>query len=416
MRYAITEATAQQIMAMGGINVKAAPVIGVVFATLPVPAVKKLKELGYRVEPVGKVKATTAPPAVSPPSPVQATPTYSLEQLAFVSGLEDIRELFDPPLYGGGVIIAVIDSGIRETHDMLNDRVVYSVNFTTDPMRDGFNHGTAVASVIAKIAPECGILNLKVLDNNGEGTIEEVVLAIEECIELRQEQDEFAPAVINMSLGTEDDGNYYNPLRVACRVALAEGLYVYAAAGNFGPAPGTVMNPACERYVGAVGSIGPDPFIVSDFSSRGPTVEGLVKPDAVMFGEDIILASSGSDTATEAKSGTSFSVAFVSAITVIYAEGVRRRAITRGTWIELEAGEMFFVSQYELIDIYLPLICVKPSGEPSGQDYAYGYGMPYGPLVAPAMGLVPAVGIDMSSLITAMMTVMMMGMMMKSMA
>ena len=64
--------------------------------------------------------------------------------------------------------------------------------------------------------------------------------------------------------------------------------------------PGTINCPACEQYVMAVGSAHYLPesntFVVSDFSSRGPTQEGLVKPDVVLFGEDIVVASSQSDT------------------------------------------------------------------------------------------------------------------------
>ena len=347
MRYAITGATPQQVVALGGSDVKGTRRIGVVFATFPEAKVKKLLELGYSVESIDKVNAT-----VEPPSPVQAIPTYSAEQLAFVAGVDEISKLFDPPLHGEGINIAIIDSGIRESHSMVKGLVIYSKNFTTGVMRDGFNHGTGVASVTASLVPKCGILNMKVLNDDGEGTVEEVVLAIEDCLELREAGDVAAPMVMNLSLGTIDDGNYYNPLRIACRAAVEDGMYVYAAAGNLGPGPQSILNPACERYVGAVGSVSYEPFVISDFSSRGPTVEGLVKPEGVMFGEDIVLASSDSDNASLAKSGTSFSVAFVTALAVIYAEGVNRKAIAKYQLVELPPGELYYVPQEEIIDTY----------------------------------------------------------------
>ena len=47
-----------------------------------------------------------------------------------------------------------------------------------------------------------------------------------------------APSVINLSLGTEDDGDPDDPVRVACRAAIQQGIWVIAGAGNDGPDSG----------------------------------------------------------------------------------------------------------------------------------------------------------------------------------
>jgi serine protease AprX len=423
MRYAITGATVDQVRSVGATDIKEARSTGIIFATLTEEQVSRLKSQGCTVSKVGEVRTAVMPPIVAPPVPVAAVPLYSPEQLIFAAGLESLRNLFIPPLYGEGFNAAVIDTGIRETHEKIRGHVIYRRNFTSDPMEDGFNHGTGVASIITTLAPKSGILNMKVLDNRGSGTEEDVVLAIDECITLHQSQSEIAPSTINLSLGSPDDGNPNSPLRIACRAALKEGIWVFAAAGNAGPAPRTITSPACEGYVGAVGSIGPVTaddkivgFIISNFSSRGPTMEGLVKPDGVMFGENIVLASSTDDTATIPKSGTSFSVAFASGMALVYFEGAYKYAQVKRQVTEPPFGTLVPISQEYLIDTYLPSVSAKPQGVAAGKDYDYGYGMPYGPYIAQyisqVLGLKPAVSLE--SIIAPLFGIGILGIMMKA--
>lgn len=418
MRYAVMGATVQQVKNVGGLDIKEARATGIIFATLTKEQADRLRSMGCHVDQVGKVGALVMPPIVAPPIPVAAAPTYSPEQLVWATGLEELRAITEPPLYGSGFNLAIIDSGIRETHEKINGRVVYRKNFTSDPIWDAFNHGTNVCSVALAVAPLCNILNLKVLDDKGSGTEENVVLAVDHCIDLYDTQPDIAPSVINLSLGGPDDGNPNNPMRVACRAAIERGIWVVAAAGNMGSAPWSIMSPACERYVLGIGSAKymPDEgtYIVSDFSSRGPTKEGLVKPDAVIFGEDIVMASSASDTATIAKSGTSFAAPFCSGMAIIYHDGAYKAAVTREWLVELPPAEIYYISVEELVDTYLPLLCVKPQGVLAGKDYDYGYGLPYGPFVAQAVGLIPAV--DISAMLIPVVTIAMLGMIIVPMA
>jgi len=411
MRYAIIGTTVQQVKDAGGADIKEARSTGIIFATLPKEQADRLRAMGCQVTEVGQVTATVMPPPiVAPPVPFAAAPTYTPEQLVWAAGMEELRGISEPPLYGSGFNLAIIDSGIRETHEKINGRVVYRKNFTSDPMRDAFNHGTSVCSVVLAVAPLCNILNLKVLDDKGNGSEEDVVLAIDDCIDLHDVEPAIAPSVINLSLGSPDDGNPNNILRVACRAAIDKGIWVMAAAGNMGPTPQSLMAPACERYVGCIGSCKYEPFAISEFSSRGPTKEGLAKPDCVLFGEDIVMASSASDTATIAKSGTSFSTPFGSAMALLFHEGYQRVAVPTvpipGVYPELGV----WVPIQDLIDVFLPGICVKPEGVAAGKDYEYGCGLPFGPLVAQAIGIVPA--IDISAMLTPVMAIAMLGIIM----
>lgn len=409
MRYSITNATVSQILAAGGRNIKQPRHIPVVFAELTSTQTQQLQVLGATVTPVGKVRAD-----VSPPTPVAAIPVYSAEQLIVAAGYEDLRSLTDPPLYGEGFNIAIIDTGIRESHEKISGRVVYRKNYTSDPIADTFNHGSAVAGVVITVAPKCGILNLKVLGDEGNGTEEEVTEAIDDCIDFQNTNPEIAPTVINLSLGALDDGDPNNVLRVACRVAIGNGVWIIASAGNSGPTPGTVTSPAVERYVGAVGSCKYEPFTISGFSSRGPTQEGLIKPDVVMFGENIVVASSTSDTATIAKSGTSFSTPFIAGMAICYHEGIYRQAVLTQPLSGLEPSITWLLPIEVMMDQYLLEICVKPEGVAPGKDSSYGAGLPFGSLIAQAV-TIPPVGIDISSLISLVMVVGMMGIAVRSM-
>lgn len=396
-----------EVKRYGGRNLRVASATKQVFCDLNDTGVIKLRAIGCIISKVGGVKATIMPPIITPPVPVAAAPVYSPEQLSVAAGIEDVRGIIQPPLYGAGMNLAIIGTGIRETHEKINKRVIYRKNYTSDPMGDGFNHDTGVCSVALAIVPLCNILNMKALDDKGEGSEEEVVLAIDDCLSLYDTNPEIAPSVINLSLGSPDEGDPNNPLRVACRAALDKGIYVFAAAGNDGPALSTILSPACERYVFAIGSCSYEPFAVSNFSGRGPTKEGLIKPDGILFGENIMVASSSSDTATIAKSGTSFSTPFVSAMAIMYHEGVYRRAMVTEPMIELPAVEMYWISIEDMVNNYLPFFCVKPEGVPMGKDYDYGWGLPFGPLMMRVMGFIPAV--DISTVLGTMMPILALG-------
>lgn len=401
-RLTITELQ-NEVKRCGGKNLRVAPASRQIFCDLDQVAVGKLRATGCIVSKVGGVKAAIMPPIVAPPTPVAAAPTYSPEQLVWGVGLEDLRNSISPPLYGEGVNLAIVDTGILETHTKINGRVVYQKNYTTDPMRDGLNHGTGVCSIALAVTPLCNILNMKVLNDKGEGTEEDVALAIDDCISLFDTNPEIAPSVINLSLGGPDEANPNNPLRVACRAAIDNGIWVLASAGN-GGVPYSITCPACERYVLAVGSAKYEPFGVSDFSSRGPTLEGRIKPDGVFPGENIVVASSESDTATIAKSGTSFSTPFASGLVVGYHGSIIRYGgearyggvmeYPAGVPAGIYTGAPRIVTPQEMLDLYLPKICIKAEGVAAGKDNDYGYGLPFGPLIVQAITAVPVMDIS----------------------
>jgi serine protease AprX len=264
---------------------------------------------------------------------------------------------------------------------------------------------------------------MKVLDNSGNGTEEEVALGIDYCITMITINPSLAPSVLNISLGTADLGDPDSPLRVACRAAIAEGMVVIAAAGNGGPGYNTIMSPACDPQVIAVGSCNVTDHAVSYFSSRGPTLEGAIKPDCVLFGENIVVASAASDTAVSAKSGTSFAAPLASCMALLSQEGIIRLvSYSGGVPLGLQPSALSqTLTNSKLLNTYLPKVTVKPVANSTStttpsttKDNDYGYGLPFGTLITQEIN--PASNLNISGLIGFMLVMMMMKMMMGMMS
>lgn len=118
---------------------------------------------------------------------------------------------------GKGLSVAVLDTGLRTTHNDFSGRVRAQVNFTDDnngelgDASDGNGHGTNVGGIIAAnadhlgIAPEAGIIPIKVLANNGSGSFEAIENGLQWVLD---HHDEHSISAVCMSLG--DGGNYDN--------------------------------------------------------------------------------------------------------------------------------------------------------------------------------------------------------------
>jgi serine protease AprX len=219
-----------------------------------------------------------------------------------------------PPLSGQGIGVAVIDSGVDTRHAALRNRVAFTKDFTGGNGLDGYGHGTHVAGIIAGrpgrtadtadyrgIAGGARIINLRVLDDDGAGVASDVIEAIDWAIEFRQVYD---IRVINLSLGAPVTQPYRDdPMCEAVDRAVAAGIVVVAAAGNYG------QTADGRNVIGGTASPGNDPGAitvgaldthgtpvrsddtVATYSSRGPTRYDLVlKPDLVAPGSHVVSA------------------------------------------------------------------------------------------------------------------------------
>jgi subtilisin family serine protease len=134
--------------------------------------------------------------------------------------------------------------------------------------------------------------------------------------------------VLSLSLGDDDGlGFQEDPVVAASFSAVMRGVVVCAAAGNKGPAPGSVTNDApWILTVGASTSSHGSPHpaaaaAVPAFSSRGPSRNngGVLKPDIVGPGVDILAAvpRSAHGPSFASLSGTSMSAPHLSGVAAL---------------------------------------------------------------------------------------------------
>jgi serine protease AprX len=258
---------------------------------------------------------------------------------------------------GRAIVWAVIDSGIDGTHEHFTARDTLTVtlpiqhcDFTmpgddrgrASALVDKFGHGSHVAGIIAGsyasdkrkakaqrtklgegsqvemfeeeitqisgMAPSCKLVSLKVLDDNGEGDVSNIIAAIDRI----QTTNDFGRNIkihgVNLSVGYEFDPLWFacgqSPICVEVNRLVRTGVVVVVAAGNTGygvlsanqRATGagfmlTINDPGNAEFAITVGSThreSPHTYGVSYFSSKGPTGDGRLKPDLVAPGERIL--------------------------------------------------------------------------------------------------------------------------------
>ena len=88
------------------------------------------------------------------------------------------------------------------------------------------------------------LVSLRVLGDDGSGTVSNVIEAIDWAID---HQKQYSIGVLNLSLGTTQRSSYHEDLLAAlAEAAWFSGIAVVAAAGNDGPVPGTVATPGAD--------------------------------------------------------------------------------------------------------------------------------------------------------------------------
>jgi serine protease AprX len=234
---------------------------------------------------------------------------------------------------GAGTEVCVIDTGVDPNHEQLDSKAPIPFNDLINHRTiayDDNGHGTHVSSIAVGdgvggpdaaryggVAPGAGLSVAKVLNSGGSGPDGLSVTAIQWCVDSRHAD------VISMSLGANLPSDGLDVISQAVDAAVAAGTVVVAAGGNSYDAPGTITAPGSARGAITVGSAAEwsapagapnrseGPFL-DFFSSRGPTIDGRIKPDIAAPGDSITAASAGTTNGYITHSGTSMATPFVS--------------------------------------------------------------------------------------------------------
>jgi hypothetical protein len=204
-------------------------------------------------------------------------------------------------------------------------------------------------TAMAGLAPECKLLSLKVLDDQGLGLASTVIHALDFIQQVNGYGRRIIVHGVNLGVAYDYEPEWFacgqSPLCVEVDRLVKSGVVVVVAAGNTGfgyqesAARGTVAqsfaasindpgNAELAITVGATHRDMPQVYGVSYFSSRGPTADGRSKPDVVAPGERIMSCRSsqgltpakteGPEASYRELSGTSVAAGHVSGLAAAY--------------------------------------------------------------------------------------------------
>lgn len=220
-------------------------------------------------------------------------PSWGLDRIDQAELPLDGRHTY-PDSAGKGVTVYVIDTGLRVTHQDFGGRAQHGYDTVDDDrdVTDGNGHGTHVATTAVGerygVAKRATVVGVRVLDDQGSGSTEQVVAGIDWVTEHAE-----SPAVANLSLGGQPD----QALDRAVRNAIAAGITFTVAAGNSG-ADARQSSPARVTEAITVGATDREDQRAG-YSNHGPALD-LFAP-----GSDITGGWYTGDDATQTLSGTS---------------------------------------------------------------------------------------------------------------
>lgn len=209
---------------------------------------------------------------------------------------------------GEGMLLGILDSGFDQADSLpafqaLRDRggITYTEDLVAhdgDVFGDHW-HGRSVLSVIAGeltgrfrgTAPMVDVVLLRTEDAESEYLVEE-----DNWVSGAERADSLGCDVLNTSLGytTFDDSTqdhtwadldgHTSRMSIAAGIAATKGMIPVNSAGNAGSSTWRYLSiPADAEHILAVGAVN-DAREVASFSSRGPSIDGRVKPDVSAVG------------------------------------------------------------------------------------------------------------------------------------
>jgi serine protease AprX len=216
---------------------------------------------------------------------------------------------------GKDVTVAVIDTGIAPVAGLDGkDKVVNGPDLSFDGQAagtryvDGYGHGTHMAGIIAGedagfdpkhpdatafagVAPDAQLLNMKVGAADGGADVSQVIAALDWVTAHRKDHG-MNVRVVNLAYGTASVQPWQvDPLAHAVENAWNAGLVVVTAAGNDGLAASSLLMPAVDPHVLAVGAADnagtstTSDDVVAAFTNGGNATR---RPDVLAPGKSVV--------------------------------------------------------------------------------------------------------------------------------
>ncbi len=189
-----------------------------------------------------------------------------------------------------------------------------------DQVKKEITHGTLMANIIANqyltfedisvgIAPDVKIIDLNVTKPETGFYISSVMEMFDSII-----NSDLKMHILLITLSTSEPSDGIDVLSQACNILSQKGVIILAPAGNFGPKPQSIGSPGAADNVITVGSTDKKGFI-ADSSGIGPTLDGRIKPDFYLPGENLEIPLS--NTVRMNLSGTSVSASILTGIVAL---------------------------------------------------------------------------------------------------
>jgi serine protease AprX len=239
----------------------------------------------------------------------------------------DFTDTPDVPKEGNATLIDRLGHGTHVAGIVAGEQLADGTKAQAQKMRavtrsvKGYEEGDSpavethevVLDAIRGMAPRCRLVSLKVLDDEGDGEVSNLIAAIAHIQQKNGHGRLNLIHGVNISLGYDFDPEWFacgqSPLCVEINRLVRAGVVVVVAAGNTGYGALaaqqrttnagmqiTINDPGNAELAITVGSTHremPHVYGVSYFSSKGPTGDGRMKPDVVAPGEKILSAATG---------------------------------------------------------------------------------------------------------------------------
>lgn len=188
-------------------------------------------------------------------------------------------------------IVVTVDTGIAAHSDLQADKRGIEFWDVFDNRKEDWNdkqtHGTHVSGImlgngkVTGMAPEAQFIGVKVLNDQGSGTMASVLSGLEKAAAYYDQyaKDTGRPMVVNMSLGGTAGPAATDEMHKTLKRILDErpGMVIAIAAGNSGPGANTIGSPGNFQHPRAVtvaaadtrGTQTMDDDVAANFSSRG---------------------------------------------------------------------------------------------------------------------------------------------------